>query len=80
MTTLIEWNYAVVSSHTEFKHLMLVVLDITCVIKCLLSGKTGFYDNKVIYLLLSELELFRAQTWYIDTSWQKRRCLSTTAK
>ena len=50
MTTLIEWNYAVVSSHTEFKLRMLVVLDITCVIKCPLLGKTGFYDNKVIYL------------------------------
>ena len=50
MTTLIEWNYAVVSSHTEFKLRMLVVLDIRCVIKCPLSGKTGFYDNKVIYL------------------------------
>ena len=69
MTTLIEYNYAVVSSQTEFKLRMLVVLDITCVIKCSLSlGKTGFYDNKVIYLKVRQLELFRAQTWYIDTS------------
>ena len=45
MRTLIEWNYAVVSSHTEFKLRMLVVLDITCVLKCPLSGKTGFYNN-----------------------------------
>ena len=45
MITLIEWNYAVVSSHTEFKLRMLVVLDITCVLKCPLSGKTGFYNN-----------------------------------
>ena len=45
MTTLIEWNYAVVSSHTEFKLCMLVVLDITYVLKCPLSGKTGFYNN-----------------------------------
>ena len=67
MTTLIECNYADVSSHTEFKLRMLVVLDITCVIKCSLSGKTGFCDNKVI-LKLSQLKLFRAQTWYIDTS------------
>ena len=50
MTMLIEWNYAVVSSHTEFKLRTLVVLDITCVIKCSLSGKTGFYGNIVIYL------------------------------
>ena len=34
----------------EFKLRMLVVLDITSVIKCSLSGKAGFYDNKVIYL------------------------------
>ena len=45
MTTLIEWNYAVVSSHTEFNLRMLVVLDITCVLKCLLSGKIGFYNK-----------------------------------
>ena len=50
MTTLIEWNFDVVSSHTEFKLPMLVLLGITCVIKRPLSGKTGFYDNKVIYL------------------------------
>ena len=53
MTTLIEWNYAVVSSHTDFKLLMLVVLDITYIIKCSLSSKTDFYDHKVIYLQLS---------------------------
>ena len=46
---MIGWNYAVVSSHTEFKLRMLVVLDIICVIKCSLSGKTGFCDNKVMY-------------------------------
>ena len=45
MRTLIEWNYVVVSSHTEFKLHMLVVLDITCVLKCPLSGKTGFCKN-----------------------------------
>ena len=45
MTTLIEWNYAAVSGHTEFKLRMLVVFDITCVLKCPLSGKTGFYNN-----------------------------------
>ena len=50
MTTLTEWNYAVVSSHTEFKLRMLVVFDIACVIKCPLLGKTGFCDNKAIYL------------------------------
>ena len=50
MTTLIEWN-AALSSHTEFKLRMLVVLDITFVIKCLLSVKTGFYDNKIIIYL-----------------------------
>ena len=45
MTTLIECNYAVVSGQTEFKLRMLVVLDITCVLKCPLSGKIGFYNN-----------------------------------
>ena len=45
MTTLIEWNCAVASGYTEFKLRMLVVLDITCVLKCPLSGKTGFYNN-----------------------------------
>ena len=45
MRTLIEWNYAVVSSHIEFKLRMLVVLDIICVLKCPLSGKTDFYNN-----------------------------------
>ena len=44
MTTLTEWNYVAVSSHTEFKLRMLVVLDI----KCSLSGRTGSYDNRVI--------------------------------
>ena len=50
LTTLIECNYAVVSSHTDFKVRVLVVLDIACVTKCSLSGKTGFYGNKVTYL------------------------------
>ena len=50
MTALTEWNYVAVSSHTEFKLRMLVVLDITCVIKCSLSGRTGSYDNEVINL------------------------------
>ena len=50
MTTLIECNYIVVPSHTEFKLRMLVVLDITCVIKCFLSGRTGSYHNRVINL------------------------------
>ena len=45
MTALIEWYNGVVSSHKEFKLRVLVVLDITCVIKCPLSSKTGFYDN-----------------------------------
>ena len=50
ITTLTECKYTVVSNPTEFKLRMLVVLDITCVIKYSLLGKTGFYDNKVIYL------------------------------
>ena len=64
---ILKCNYLVVSSHTEFELLTLVVLNIIGVTNCSLLGKT-IYGNKVIHFQLSQPELFRAQTWYIDTS------------
>ena len=44
MKTLIEWNYAVVSSHAKFKLRMLVVLDITCVCQVKLVSQGQISD------------------------------------